>query len=84
MNEVYNALKIMGFTTGETVSNDKLSKRYKELVKVLHPDKSTGDPKRFMEVKKAYDLVKSQPLPIAIPYDKVPTFSPNNYLQIIY
>ena len=40
---------VQGATTQE------IKKQYRELSKVYHPDKDTGDPVKFMKIAKAYE-----------------------------
>lgn len=55
-NEVKSSLRILGFTGSVTLDLGVVKLQYRRLAKEYHPDKS-GDSVRFMEIKKAYDLV---------------------------
>ena len=51
-----SAIELLGL--GKSFSTEDLQKRYKELAKKYHPDNSiTGDEKKFMAVKEAYEFL---------------------------
>ncbi|MDC1068091.1 DnaJ domain-containing protein [Candidatus Kapabacteria bacterium] len=53
-----NYYKILGVK--RTASTADIKSRYKELVKIFHPDKHNGHPsivRKFQEIKEAYDVL---------------------------
>ena len=44
----------------ETASEREIKRSYRRLVKIYHPDKSTGDSKKFSEIQSAYENLIDQ------------------------
>lgn len=41
-------------------SKEDVKKAYRKLAHIYHPDKSTGDPKEFMEISEAYRIIMKE------------------------
>lgn len=54
-NEYYDVLGVKRNATAE-----EITKAYRELAKVLHPDKPTGDAEKFKQLKAAYEVLKNE------------------------
>jgi DnaJ family protein A protein 2 len=44
----------------KTATTDEITKAYRELAKVLHPDKPTGNAEKFKALKAAYEVLKNE------------------------
>lgn len=57
LNE-FEALHTLELKTTQEATMDSLKSQYRKMVMKYHPDKPTGDAKRFMQVKEAYELLE--------------------------
>ncbi|MGV3076349.1 J domain-containing protein [Clostridium baratii] len=55
---ITNPYKVLGITP--EMSEEEAKTVYRNLVKKYHPDKSSGDVRKFREVQEAWKLLKSQ------------------------
>lgn len=53
-----NLYEIMGLE--KTATLNEIKKAYRKLSKILHPDKKTGDQKKFIELQNAYDILSDE------------------------
>lgn len=55
---IYDPYEILEIDRGATTQ--EIKKQYRELSKVYHPDKDTGDPVKFMKIAKAYEALTDE------------------------
>jgi DnaJ domain len=59
MSDLDEALKLLDFKTISDITMAELKLRYKNKAKQFHPDKTDGDKEKFVELNKAYTILKS-------------------------
>lgn len=66
-----NPYQVLGIQNN--ASEEEIKAAYRKLAKELHPDRGQSDPKRFLEVQEAYDMLTKQQQQQNSPFDFVHT-----------